>query len=420
MISPGPGLGSPASPSSPIYLVDDPGDVPGVWYIDHLDHTLAPFQTFRPENLHFIWRESDVSDIDYEISRSAVDTFGFRIWSPDFIAPWRTGWRLRIGNRILLEGVHYEPGIQLTLGGESMAVSGKDYTVYYNHRHFPFDGRDGHRNDFVIGTPAGGLAYEVADTDIADIIEAINDKIQSRDYSLPISFTPSGPVGIAIDYTLALGDTSMFLSLLQGWAGIYPGFEFEVTKDRELKLYSPKIYGDPDALIADPDSFVVYTFSDDIAGSLDPIDSLTFGNNGPKYTHVLGQGAGLVNQVAYALDYVAGMEQFWRIDGVEDYGNVTSQGEVNKRTISDLSFGLNPVHEISLVIRPDAIPNFWRDWKPGKAIYLKIDLDAHQLDSPHEIVEMDVTPSNEGNTLVTLGLNQIYSVPDGFVGNPEG
>lgn len=424
-----PGGGGPAINATGLTLADS-GSLDGFWYIDHLDHDFNVFQTVRPENLHFTLRESAVQDIDYELSKSSVDVYGEPVWyrngfGQSFIAPWRTGFRLRNGSTVIMEGFHDDPGIQHAWGSETLSVSGKDYAQYLDMRHYPFDPRPGHRNDWqgldgVLPTPAG-LAVMFRDTDVATIIDYLFFYTLGMVYSMP--FTWIVPLtGVTQNWELDLGDTSTLLSIVQQFAEDEPGFEWTVSPDRVIEIFPGKIYGTPELVVALPSAYVIATFDDTVPGGLDGLETLQFGNTGPKWTHFYGSGANLVGTgVSAAFDYPDGMAEFWRIDGTEDLGNVKNRPQLVRLARSRLAFGLNPVHEIPITVRPEVIPDFWNFWKPGKPIYIRLDLGFHLIDSPHEIIEMDVTVANDGQADVKVTLNQIYDTTTvGTTFNPEG
>lgn len=419
------GGGSPGIETTGISVADD-GALDGFWYIDHLDHDFSVLQTIRPENLHFTMRESDVSDIDYEISRGASDVYGNPAWYKNddgtaFIAPFRTGWRLRFGTFVIMEGFHADPGTNYEWGSEVLTVAGKDYVGYLALRHYPFDPRDGHVDDFNFGDVTG-LVYQIAGGDFATIMDAILGVVFAQDGSIPITWT-FAPTGQTQDFEMDLGDTTDMLTFVQNFVNQYPGVEFNITPDREMQLASPKFYGSPDDVVVDPDLYWTHKFDDTDPTTMPGLESLSFNNIGPKWTHFLGTGAGISEQEATAIDYPPGFDEFWRIDGTLDFGNVKNQDQVTTMSRGQLAFGLNPVHQIVITVLPEYFDNFWEIWIPGQVVYLRIDLGWHLIDSPHEIIEMDVTVANTGEAAVQITLNQIYSVSDGeggFEGNPQG
>jgi hypothetical protein len=383
---------------------------PGNWYIDHLRHDdLSIFQTIRPENLHFVLNARDKSTIDYEISCSAVDLSGSPVVSEmgpgesGFIGPWRTGWNLRFGSQIIAAGVH--TSVSGSLGDDYMKVAGVDWVGYLDQRLYPFDPRPDHVNDYVIGTPPAGLAYEDVSVDASVIINNLWQAIFGRPNSLPLTYGPL-TVGLTVPYfRLDLGDTTTLLEQIQDLADFFPGFDFWVDPlTLEFQTAYPYRFGDITALIeaGSTGPNIVYS-TDDVVP-----DSLDFTNTGPAQTHLFGTGSGLASELGTALGTIDGEETFWRTDGQYDAGDVYDQDSLDGLTAQQLSYGLNPIHEISLVLDPARITDFWEKFKPGVAIWVDEDLLFHQIQSPQRVVSIDATVSNDGNVTATIGVNQIY------------
>lgn len=381
---------------------------PGNWYIDHLTHdTLSAFQTIRPENLHFVLNARGISTIDYEISLSANGLDGSDIVSEDFIHPKRTGWYLRYGSKVICSGVH--TSVSGVLGQDYMKVAGVDWCGYLDGRFYPFDPRPDHVNDYCIGTPPQGLAYEAFDVDVSEIVNNLWTMIFSRPNSIPLNYVPD-PVGVTIPYfRLDLGDTTSLLQLIQNLADFFPGFDFAFDPvSFNLVISSPFVFGTIPALIADGPTGpnIIYNTDDTVP------DSIEFTNTGPAQTHLFGTGTGLASELGTALGTILGEGAFWRWDGQYDAGDVYSQDVLDGMVAQQLSYGLNPVHEIPLTLDPNQLTDFWAKFTPGAAIWIDEDLLFHRINSPQRIVSLDCTVGNEGNAQVQVGVNQIYDTSD--------
>lgn len=409
--------------------MSDPGNLSGVYYVDHLDHDCTTvIQTLRPENLDFELTIRDQDTITYEISLGATDIDDSPIISHDFIGPWRTCWQLRCGNEIISAGPHAQ--VNGVVGEDFMKVSGVSWEGYFNRRHQPFDARTTHVNDFVIGTPPQGLHYEYYDvtaaTDISHVVKALFDAIFDQDNSLPITYTRAD-LGFGIThYAVSLGDFTYFLSMLQDLGNNVPGFDFWVTPGgRALVLGSPFRFGDTPGVIAGGSGGgdIIYAFDDtDLA---DRGVSLEFTNTGPEKTHTVGTGSssGQGTVTGVSLGTPAGNETvYFRLDGTYDAGDQAVDPDViESMTRQDFALGLQPQHEIPLSVDPSEFgpDTFWATFKKGLAVWLNYDLGFHEIDSPQRIVSMHGHTDNNGNMIVDFGLNQIYDL-DPTVGVYEG
>lgn len=329
-------------------------------------------------------------------------------------------------------------------GSSFMSVGGKDWLHYFERRVFPFDGRDPNRYDNVIGTPPTSLSYQIAATAGASarpeqIAVTVINHILAIPYSLPLTFVgahPSSNTGDPIDYQLSLADTTSLKAIVDGLAELQStaalqGFDYWITPGREFRYLVPTAYGNPTTLVANGETvFSGYVFGDDhVSAVLDlttnqtnvqyTIDDLTFTNTGPGGTHVKAFGAGVGHNLAWTIGYTLGEQTFWRLDDTKNYGTLTTLSQLQELAQAQLSFDLNPIHEISLTIDANDGSIDYTQLRPGMAIYLKLDLGWHMIDSPHQVTSMSYRQSDSGRELITLGLNQIYDI-SGLTGNPEG
>lgn len=397
-----------------------------------MDHDFNVFQSFCPENLHFTMNDEDISTIEYEITASAMDLDGDPvITGNDFISPHNTHWQLRYGpSIIIMAGVH--TSVEMDYGGNYMSVSGADWMWYLAQRFMPFDGRAGHINDFIIGTPPEGLAYEDTSVDVVVAIQTIAAMIFGRDNSIPIDFGDPDPAGVdATYYRIDLADTTSFLSIVQDLCAIAPGTAFEITPDLFFEAVSPRWYGDPNDIANDSgNSNLIWTIDDD-----HPPLNLKFTNTGPGATHVQGSGEGTGQSNVSSLSNVDNQEVYWRTDKSYDFQNTIHMTDVINKTQERLTFDINPIHEIPIILDPSIVDAqyeidqshspgdddgfFWTNFKPGRAIWIDLQLIAHHIQSAHHIVSMDCTLNSSGVMMVSLTENQIYDT-SGQASTPEG
>lgn len=423
--------------------------------VDHYDHTLAYTHSFIPDQLTWELRLRDVGTINYRLGLKQKNSAGTDVLTlgHDFIGPYRTHFILRHVNTDSdwtnpAIGTNIMGGFHTSMGGawgsDFMNVGGKDWLHYFERRVFPFDARSAHVNDYVIGTPPASLSFQIAAGAGASarpeqIAVTIINQVLSVTYSLPLASVgahPSSSTGDPIDYALSLGDTTSLKAIVDGLAELQStaalqGFDYWITPGRAFQYLVPTGYGDPATLVLNGE--VVsggYVFGDNhVSAVLDfttnefniqyTIDELTFTNTGPGGTHVKAFGSGIGSNLGSTIGYVAGESTFWRLDDTVNYGSITSLSQLQELAQAKLSFDLNPIHEITLTIdATDGIIDYTA-LRPGMAIYLKLDLGWHQIDSPHQVTSMSYRQSDSGRELITLGLNQIYDI-SGLTGNPEG
>lgn len=395
------------------------------WFVDHLAHDLSVMNTYKPQNLHFVKRISAVQDADWSVSNSAIDTAGDLVvyrdipTDEDMVKPWANMFRIRK----MVEGVEtkvmggFITNTNGSRGRDSTKISGKDWSAYLDRRQVPYNPFS--PNSFLFGPtldathPRGGMSYSVMGRDLALIVKDILTNILARPDSLPIDLTSLSAIGTTINFELQLGDTSTALSIIDGLSQYFPGFDYLVSYDRVMNIWSPHRFGDPDTTADDgPDGAnICWKVGDTYGASHVPME-VDYTNSGPQATHLLGRGAGSNNQttVARALGASDIQGAFWRLDGVEDFGDqAKTQAVVDMRTRKQFIYGAQEVHDIVLKVNPDVLTDFWNIVRPGLALWLNEDFQFHEIDSAQRIMEMDCTVDDKENERVTFGLNQIYN-----------
>lgn len=380
------------------------------WTIVHEDHAGDVISTFKPENLRFTLNklENGAHTINYEVSR------GRGLVVPNFIGPYRTNFKLTIDGYTdpILAGMH--TSLQLENDTEAGLVGGKGWGHYLERRFWPYDDSD--PNAHRVGTPTTtadnpptGLAYYIADEDGVDvsiILTDILDEVLAEPNSLVLTYTIAS-MGITVDYyTIDLIDTENILSKITALAQRDPGeFDFEVDNLKEFKVYPGRQYS-LDVVNDEEHADIQHYFHANQPET--GLVSCQFTNTGPMATRVIGSGGALANGFVSVREYVPGSEVFYLLESAESFQDVSDADTVDRMTRKQLLFGMNPVHEITIVAAADLITDFWTKFKPGRAIWLACDLGMHVIDSAQEIISMEVTPDQSGDTLVTIKLNQIY------------
>lgn len=392
------------------------------YVIDHLDHAFNVIQSFVPENLHFVLNDEDVSTIEYDISSSAKDLNGNNIITGnDFISPHNTHWRLRYGPSVTIAaGVH--TSVKMTYSQNYMSVAGSDWLWYLDQRFMPFSGAVNHAYDYTLMNPImPGVNYEINSVDLSTALTAILNMALGRTNSLPITYTLAAS-GLIIDYhRLDLADTTTLLEIIKDLCSYDPGRAFEITPGRVFEISTgARWYGDPNAIANDSaNANLVWT----INNSNPPLD-LDFTNVGPGCTHIQGEGSGTTTREIVTLGNLENQGVYWRTDKPYQFNDAITRATVLARTQEQLAFDLNPVHEIPIYLDPDMIDKqisvnlshnpgdddgwFWSNIKPGRALWVDLQLLAHHIQSAHHIVSMDCTVEDNGSAKVTVSQNQIY------------
>lgn len=420
------------------------------WYLDHYEHEFTPvvvgmpaiqfdgnlIQTVRPENLHFVLRLGvlGAEDIDYELSRNALDTGGGGAVSEDSVGAYRTDFQLRRSNNptpfvdpdeiLVLAGMHTAApaGQDGETPNEFVKIAGKGYLDYLDHRIWPYDA------DLSYVNWPDGFRFKVVAGEIGQMVKDILETVRDVSPNYPSAPDPPGAGGHPSysmqyivdcddtthnrDYEIAPFETSTILQLITTLAQAEKsqgGFDFYMYWDNvtdfapKFRLVSPDV-GDPTSPI--------FTLEVDATTHLANIREAEFTNTGPEATHVLGLGAGTASRQGGINKHSReNSARFRRLDKAADFGEVKDLDTLEGLTIESVGFGLQPVHEIPITVDARDITDFWSITRPGQYIQVNYDFGWHTVNSVQRIVEMDCTISLEGEERVVLSLNQYYD-PD--------
>lgn len=334
----------------------------------------------------------------------------------NFIGPRRSDFELRRDGDLIFGG------ICSLLGGtdasdEFFKFAGTDWLGYLQGRQWPYDTAvfpDPNLNNvrypdgfYYQQSPLQGGPKEVGAI-VADWLTMI--LTLKQDSADPFGNTPA--TSFCLDFTVDCDDTgieiyktvapqdgvSSFYELIRDLAVADKadgGFDFGMEGGFDevvFRLYAPE-YGDKDSPI--------YTVT--VAESIES----GFTNTGPTATHVLGTAG---SERAVNRHFPDSSEFFRRWDQRTDFGSIDDITSLASLTGQALAFGANPVHEIPVKVKPEAIPDFWTVTRPGAYIWLTQEHEFHMVDSQQKIVSIPFTVDNEGNEEVELGLNQWYDV----------
>lgn len=314
------------------------------------------------------------------------------------VGPYFADWRLKRNSYKVGQGIVTR--LSGNKNEEFFSVAGQSYTHYLDRRIFPYD------INYTLTTGnrvfAGGQ-YIAVDTPVHLIVRDILERLQNVDaYCLDYSLSIAAIDFHLLHWSIPLGDTESILSKIKALSELgyaMGGFDFQITKDKEFRLWYPEK--------GDPTQPVLY-LSDLTDETAVPITDLGFSNDGPGATHVLGTASGGLLPVNR--DFPGSSEKFRRLDKGSDYGDsVKSFEALDSMTSGDLAKSANPMREITpITVNANEIPDFWSTVDTGLYAYIVEDLVWHRIDSAHKIIKMDCEITNEGDENVTLGLDHWY------------
>jgi hypothetical protein len=247
------------------------------FYCEFFEHDFVVFETVRPEDLEFTKAIRDVETMQFGLSFSSkqVDpttgeyTTDDAVWrdvptNEDFVKADKHFYKIffmenDVRTDIMAGKIKQSGGSRAE---QSWKLGGQDWLGYLGERQLPYNPHEPEATWLTLNCfgpvlsltqPPPGFSYSVAGRDVGRMVKDVVTHIYDVANGSPfIEASFIADLGYTIDqYSLSLGDTSTILSIISGLSEYWPGFDYRVSTDRELVLWTPYRFGDPDTTADD-------------------------------------------------------------------------------------------------------------------------------------------------------------------------
>jgi hypothetical protein len=360
------------------------------WTVHYLDHDWADVTTFFPLDPVVVLKLDEPSTFNCELA------LGDTLLTQDLIAPKRTDFRLYRADKLIIEGELRE--VNLSGERDTLVCQHSDYLQYLDERIYPF----------TYPFTFGDWPKFWTNKDLRIIVEDILDAMMDADPNVP-PFIFSNPLtGIETNYQIDAGDQTMVLQHIKTLAEQEGGFDFKARRDGDNVRFTMTSPGFDDESI-------VYTITKDIGQIGEGFD---WTNSGPEATWTMGLGAGSNNKSRAATStFLPSRQLYRRRDAMVDFGEVRNLAMLQRLTASEGYRQRFPQKSLTLPIMVNTahLPNFWATslGRPysllGRRIHVGpiIFRNYHTVDADFKIIDMTISPDEDGNDFVTFGLDMI-------------
>jgi Big-like domain-containing protein len=298
---------------------------------------------------------------------------------------------------IFRDGIKIEGGIITDAAVDTdermLNITGATWLGYLTNRFMDFD--PSKIMNAVFCTPGSlnvsktnvvSLTY--TNVDLFDIVRSLLDYILGVTNSIPITYD-SHDSGIIIPVAnFDASDESDTLSRLTDLSTQAPGFDFELSPDCHLTMYTPQ----KGVNIAD--------FSLDLERNVFAING--YENSGIKATRVFATGEGTGSGSAIALAQNTTLETSRRRkDMSQDIGTVFRRSQLNSSAKLLLSLASQEQIGFQVKILTEGL-DVWSICGPGDSIRVQADLEYDILSGYYRILSMEGEPTNQGDEYVTF------------------
>jgi hypothetical protein len=353
----------PPPPTITVYPPYVPTIIPvREWKIVHYNNEDDPIAEIQPEQLTFADYLNRVGYVQYEIDMENEYA------RASYVYPYRTNYRLYWGTEAIQGGLHTAVSIE-DIESDKLGVTGNDWLHYFERRIFPFDPLD-----LTTGTYIASV-----NTDVYVIAKHILDTVLAVAGSYTFVYT-IGTSGQTINqFKIERGDTATVFEKLTNLMETKPGFDIEVTYDRNIYFHLKR--GNPN------NPFVFETGKN--------IQMLSYTNNGPTGTWSLGLAQGTSGRTGRAKlsDAVA---TYKRLDAPHDYNEVRDISQLQALVDADSERDVAPNQEFSFRYVPEEDVNIFDEVGIGDICKVHISSKYEETNDPMRIVGRQVTVEPTG------------------------
>lgn len=383
--------------------------------IDHLDHTGALIETFRPLRLRWSYRLGNlgIGDISYQLALSDP------LVTRDGFAAYATDWQLNMivdeaDSFPLHAGIHTGATLRNDMG--VVDVAGLDWLHWLEQPYAGFNYVTPPTptvvRDKTWSAAAGATQEDVVDNLIASLTDPAYDANGVwlvPDYS-GASFAQT------MDSRLAYADSASVLQLVRNVSHLYDprGFDFWVDWDKTVRFVGPRAIN-PAAV----SPAYTLTGSGQIVGI--PGQGFQWNNPGPRATQTVGAGAGANNMRGISSStYAPSVTQYRRwarianLSGDPGGADLSSTDLIVSQAASQGYLDRFPQKELRIVVKPDAVdpadPAAFFFNQVGQALDITYDFPPyHLVDAFFFVTGQSFQADSAGNWLCDVTHDQIYT-----------
>jgi len=381
--------------------------------IDHLDHTGALIETFRPLRLRWSYRLGNlgIGDISYQLALSDP------LVTRDGFAAYATDWQLNMivdeaDSFPLHAGIHTGATLRNDMG--VVDVAGLDW-MHWLEQPYPFD----YANPPSFSTTAD-LKFSAANgATQEDVVDTLLSSLTSASYDV-------NAVGLIPDYSgasfaqtmdkiLPYTDSATVLQHIRNVSHLYDprGFDFWVDWDKTVRFVGPRAINPAAVTPA-----YTLTGSGQIVGI--PGQGFQWNNPGPRATQTVGAGAGGNRRGISSSTFPASVTQYRRwarianLSGDPGGADLSSTNLIVSQTASQGYLDRFPQKELRIVVKPDAVdpadPSAFFFSQVGQALDITYDFPPyHLIDAFFFVTGQSFQADSAGNWLCDVTHDQIYT-----------
>lgn len=323
-----------------------------------------------PINLEFGIRLSSIGFVTHQLPAHHIYHGGS---AHAQVEPYATDFILRRGNVDMMGGLVVEASSEL--GDEMVNFAGLDWRHYLERRNYPFD-------------PANPTKYFYAavQQDLFVITEQIITTTLAEPDSLQGLTMNNGTCGVLINYRIEPGDGENMYDKLNSLAEGDPGFDHEISADKQLTFYAPRKTGESAMILEEGKN----------------VAKLGGANKGPRGSHVLGQGAGSSRRLASLKVNTDISRKYRRHDVIEDFGDITNAAHLDNLTQGYANDAAKTQRDLIVKVAPGHADEVWDEAPLGYLMQVRGSTGYEVVDDVFRLIAINGVVNNQGDEDLTL------------------
>jgi hypothetical protein len=289
--------------------------------------------------------------------------------------PYATDYALMYGDRVLQGGMHTDIEIS-EIEGHTLKVSGKDWFHWFEKQQWPFDPNDPLAN-----------VYSAFNRDLFLIMEDWFTVIQSLPNTIQFTYA-NGLSGATTNAKIDVADTEDMMSKFTTLSQATPGFDIEITPDKQIKLWYPKKTRQNDMVLEQ--GINIY--------------QLSYHNKGPNATHTVAQAQLPSSKAGLIIDSSL-QSKYRRLSASSDFGSLPDQTSLNSLATGEAQRNETPGLEFTCRIIPEFIDDIFEVIELGDQIVVVGELGWDYVNQSVRLVSITGGPNDEGDQEFELGFD---------------
>ncbi len=346
------------------------------WSVVHYSHDGYKLAEVAPEQLSwgcYLNRPGYINyDIDYQVFAAKQSNIG----------AYRTDFALMRDDLTIISGLH--TAVSADMDELVIHVAGYGWLHYLERRYWPF----------AMGKDQSGTGQIWFAVDVGSIVVDMVNTIATTGNTVPF-VVQSSQLGITTNYRIDPADSESIFDKITTLSQQKPGFDFEVTTDKQFIMYVPQ------------KGSYIRDYSLELGRN---VKSIHYGDSGPMGNAELGTGAGSATKIGFGAQDLDAQAVYRRLDEITDFGDDPNASNISRMTRQQLDKSKNPNLDIWVSVYPEEFDKAYTSVGVGDYVHVIADMEYVQLDDYFRVTGKEGYLNAQGDEQIVFTFNDPTTV----------